>query len=125
MRTAEAAQLRRLGALLLRECQGRCCWAVEMWLHRLGKVAAATGSALVAAGDVHFHVRSRKPLRDVLTATRFGRVLADCGLELQPNAGRRLRTRLRLAQTYTTALLIETLVVAERCDFSLEELRYQ
>ncbi|MBA3599507.1 MAG: error-prone DNA polymerase, partial [Methylibium sp.] len=72
-----------------------------------------------------FHVRSRKALQDVLTATRVGRPLTECGLELQPNAERHLRTRLRLAQTSPADLLAETLNVAARCDFSLDELRYQ
>ena len=71
------------------------------------------------------HVRSRKPLQDVLTATRIGKPLTECGLALQPNAERHLRTRLRLAQLYPASLLRETLRVAELCDFSLDELRYQ
>ena len=96
-----------------------------MWLHRLRQASALSGITLVAAGDVHFHVRSRKPLQDVLTATRVGRPLTECGLALQPNAERHLRTRVRLAQTYPAELLTETLVVAARCRFSLAELRYQ
>ncbi|MGQ3178923.1 MAG: error-prone DNA polymerase, partial [Blastomonas fulva] len=97
----------------------------EMWLHRLNQVSKETAIPLVAAGDVHFHVRSRKPLQDVMTATRLGKPLTACGLDLQPNAERHLRTRLRLAQTYDAQLLARTLEVAERCNFNLDELRYQ
>jgi error-prone DNA polymerase len=97
----------------------------EMWVHRLCLAAAAAGLPVVAAGDVHMHVRSRKPLQDVMTATRVGKPLTDCGHALQPNAERHLRTRLRLAQLYGPELLAETLRVAERCTFSLDELRYQ
>ena len=97
----------------------------EMWLHRLRTASADTGIPLVAAGDVHMHVRSRKPLQDVLTATRVGLPLTECGYELQPNAERHLRTRLRLAQLYTADLLEATLQVADLCAFSLDELRYQ
>jgi len=97
----------------------------EMWLHRLRQVGRAHGVPLVAGGDVHMHVRSRKPLQDVLTAIRLGKPLTECGRALQGNAERHLRTRLRLAQLYPTDLLEETLRVADRCDFSLEELRYQ
>ena len=96
-----------------------------MWLHRLREAGAAAGVPLVAAGDVHMHVRSRKPLQDVLTAVRLGRPLTACGIELQPNAERHLRSRLRLAQTYPAELLAQTLRVAERCAFSLDELRYR
>ncbi|MET0209912.1 MAG: PHP domain-containing protein, partial [Burkholderiaceae bacterium] len=132
-RMAEPAQLATLARWLLDHFIGRCWFGVdllrlltdEMWLHRLREVSAASAVPLVAAGDVHFHVRSRKALQDVLTATRLGKPLTQCGLDLQPNAERHLRTRLRLAQTYPAELLAETLVVAARCVFSLDELRYQ
>ena len=132
-RQASAAQLLALARWLLARFMGRCWLAVEllrqlddeMWLHRLREVSAASAIPLVACGDVHMHVRSRKPLQDVLTATRIGRPLAECGWALQPNAERHLRSRLRLAQTYPAALLEQTLQVAARCTFSLDELRYQ
>jgi error-prone DNA polymerase len=132
-RMSEPDQLMTLARWLLTHFIGRCWFGVDMprlltdevWLHRLREVSRASAIPLVAAGDVHFHVRSRKPLQDVLTATRLGKPLTECGLDLQPNAERHLRTRLRLAQTYPEDLLAETLVVAARCSFSLEELRYQ
>lgn len=97
----------------------------EVWLHRLRQAGAETGVPLVAAGDVHMHVRSRKPLQDVLTATRVGLPLTECGYDLQPNAERHLRTRLRLAQLYAADLLAATVHIADLCAFSLDELRYQ
>jgi error-prone DNA polymerase len=132
-RMAEPAQLQSVAKWLLQHFIGRCWFGVdllrlltdEMWLHRLREVSADSAIPLVAAGDVHFHVRSRKPLQDVLTATRVRKPLTECGLDLQPNAERHLRTRLRLAQTYPDDLLAETLTVAARCVFSLDELRYQ
>ncbi|CAG0989918.1 hypothetical protein ARNL5_03153, partial [Anaerolineae bacterium] len=132
-RMSEPAQLETVAKWLLNNFLGRCWFGVEqlrllddeMWLHRLREVSALTAIPLVATGDVHFHVRSRKPLQDVLTATRVGKPLTECGLDLQPNSERHLRTRLRLAQTYPADLLAETLHVAARCVFSLEELRYQ
>ena len=132
-RMVEPAQLDGVARWLLDHFIGRCWFGVdmlrilsdEMWLHRLREVSATSAIPLVAAGDVHFHVRSRKALQDVLTATRVGKPLTECGLDLQPNAERHLRTRLRLAQTYPEDLLAETLNVASRCVFSLDELRYQ
>ncbi|MBC7621737.1 MAG: PHP domain-containing protein, partial [Candidatus Saccharibacteria bacterium] len=132
-REASEAQLETVARWLLTAFTGRCWLAVqllrvlgdEMWLYQLRRVSALTAIPLVAAGDVHMHVRSRKPLQDVLTATRVGKPLTECGLALQPNAERHLRSRLRLVQTYPPDLLAETLQVAARCDFSLEELRYQ
>ncbi len=79
----------------------------------------------MAAGNVHMHVRSRKPLQDVITAVRLGLPVAECGFELQANAEAHLRSRARLAQIYPAQLLAHTLCVAERCTFSLDELRYQ
>ena len=55
-----------------------------------------TAIPLVASGDVHMHVRSRKPLQDVMTATRIGRPLTECGSELQCNSEQHLRSRVRL-----------------------------
>ena len=132
-RMSELEQLQTVARWLLDNFIGRCWLGVEqlrvlddeMWLYRLRHVSGSTAIPLMAAGDVHFHVRSRKPLQDVLTATRVGRPLTECGLDLQPNAERHLRTRLRLAQTFPEDLLSETLVVAARCVFTLEELRYQ
>jgi len=132
-RSSTPAQLVALGQWTLQHFLGRCWLGVtqlrtlddEIWLYKLRQASEATAIPLVAVGDVHMHVRSRKPLQDVLTAIRVGKPLTGCGLDLQPNAERHLRTRLRLAQTYPEALLAETLRVAARCDFSLDELAYQ
>ena len=97
----------------------------DLWRHCLAQVSQHSGVPLVAAGNVHMHVRSRKPLQDVMTAVRLGRPVADCGFDLQPNAEAHLRARLRLAGIYAPELLQATVTVAERCRFSLDELRYQ
>ena len=132
-RMSQPDQLEHVARWVLNNFMGRCWLGVnllrllddEMWLYRLRAVSELTAIPLVATGDVHFHVRSRKPLQDVMTATRVGKPLTECGLALQPNAERHLRTRLRLAQTYPDDLLAETMHVAERCHFSLDELKYQ
>ncbi|MDE2416694.1 MAG: error-prone DNA polymerase [Burkholderiales bacterium] len=92
--------------------------------HRLQQIAQLTGVPLVAAGDVRMHLRSRKPLHDVLTAVRLGVPVSQCGFALQANAEAHLRSRARLAALYPPELLANTLVVADRCSFSLNELRY-
>ncbi len=103
----------------------RCGLDDGLWLHQLQQISRLTGVPLVAAGDVHMHVRSRKPLQDVMTAVRLGRPVHECGFALQPNAEAHLRSRERLAQIYPSSLLAATLTIAERCQFSLDELRYQ
>ena len=133
VRGSSPDQLLALGQWALQHFMGRCWWGVEqlrlmddeIWLHTLRQASAATAIPLVAVGGVYMHVRSRKPLQDVLTAIRIGKPLTACGLALQQNAERHLRTRLRLAQAFAADLLAQTLVVAERCAFSLAELQYQ
>ncbi|MGE5453429.1 MAG: error-prone DNA polymerase [Acidobacteriota bacterium] len=112
---------------------GRCWLGVELlnalddtwWLQGLRHIGTTTGIPLVATGDVHMHVRSRKPLQDVLTATRLGHTVQDTGLALQPHAEQHLRSRLRLVQRYPADLLAATQDIAARCHFSLDELRYE
>ena len=94
-------------------------------LMQLKQLAAAAQLPLVAAGDVHMHVRSRRPLQDTLTAIRLGIPVAEAQHALHANAERHLRMRMRLAQLYPPELLAETLHVAGRCDFSLDCLRYE
>jgi error-prone DNA polymerase len=83
------------------------------------------GLPLVAAGDVHMHVRARRPLQDVLTALRFRTTVDAAGQALFANGERHLRSRLALARLYPPPLLAETLKIAGLCRFSLDELRYE
>jgi error-prone DNA polymerase len=92
---------------------------------RLQALSERHGMPMVACGDVHMHVRSRKPLQDTVTAIRLGKPLAACGFALQPNAEQHLRQRMRLAQLYPPQTLRQTVELAQRCEFSMDELRYQ
>ncbi|MBI2319811.1 MAG: error-prone DNA polymerase, partial [Betaproteobacteria bacterium] len=94
-------------------------------LEALRELGKASGLPLVAAGDVHMHVRSRRRLQDTLTAIRLGTPVRECGHALYPNGERHLRLRMRLANLYPPELLAETLAIAARCDFSLDSLRYE
>ncbi|MDH4416497.1 MAG: error-prone DNA polymerase [Acidovorax sp.] len=127
------AYLSRAKACFSSDFEGHIWLAVELhlapddglWLATLQRVGAQLGLPLVAAGDVHMHARSRKPLQDVITAVRLGCSVAECGFALQPNAERHLRQRVRLAGIYPPDLLAATLTVAERCTFQLDEIKYQ
>ena len=113
-------------------------------LARLRELAAATQLPLVAAGDVHMHARSRRPLQDVLAALRINTTVAAAGAALFPNGERHLRSRLALARLYPPELLAdeinrasprtqsalleamaETVRIVARCGFSFDELRYE
>ncbi|MGH8530353.1 MAG: error-prone DNA polymerase [Nevskiales bacterium] len=94
-------------------------------LQRLAAFSRRYGLPQVAAGDVHYHLRQRRYLQDVLTAVRLGRPVSACGRALFANGERHLRPLATLQKLYPAALLEETLAIAERCRFSLSTLRYQ
>ncbi len=112
---------------------GRAWFAVELLygsedkvrLKKLQQLAAAHGLPLTAAGDVHMHARARRALHDTLTAIRLGTTVHQAGHHLYPNAERHLRAREELARIYPPELLAESVAIAERCCFSLDELRYE
>jgi len=94
-------------------------------LARAIELANESGLTPVAAGDVHMHVRARRALQDTLSAIRLQKPVAQCGDALFANGERHLRSRARLASIYPAELLDETLAIAARCSFSLDELRYE
>jgi error-prone DNA polymerase len=96
-----------------------------VWLQRLRHLSKDTQLPLVASGDVHMHRRSRRMLQDTVTAIRLGRPLSDLGFALFPNGERHLRPRSVLARLYPADLLEETVRIAGRIHFSLDELRYE
>ncbi|MFP5381084.1 MAG: error-prone DNA polymerase [Gammaproteobacteria bacterium] len=119
--------------ILAAHFSGRAWLAVELFrapddaerLAVASELAEAVKLPMVAAGDVHMHVAERRALQDVLTAIRLGVPVAEAGGALHPNGERHLRTPDDLAQIYPQTLLDETLAIAERCTFSLDELRYE
>lgn len=132
-RRCDQAQVEVIARWLLRHWTG-CCWLGweqlrrlddEVQLHKLRECSELTAVPIVAVGDVHMHVRSRKPLQDVLTATRLRMPITACGLKLRQNAEQHLRTRRRIAERCPPELMLETQRVANRCNFSLDELKYQ
>jgi error-prone DNA polymerase len=130
---ADPAQASEQGAWFAARFAGRAWLAVELtrdgddraWLEHCRGLGRELALPLVAAGDVHMHLRERRRLQDALTAVRHGVRLAEAGERLFPNGERHLRERARLAKLYPPELLAETLLVAARAHFSLDELRYE
>jgi len=89
------------------------------------KAAVKLGLPMVASGDVHMHCRERRVLQDTVTAIRLKLPLERAGFALYPNGERFLRPLGELARRYPVELLNETLAIAERIHFSLDELRYE
>ncbi|MFT3757876.1 error-prone DNA polymerase [Thauera sp.] len=131
--TDSAATLEADAAWLAQCFPGRAWMAVTVLLDgrdrqritRLRRIARGAGIPAVAASGALMHDAGRRPLADVMTALRLHCSVAEAGLALAPNAERRLHDRATLASRYPPALLAETLAVAARCTFSLDELRYE
>ncbi|MDN5850907.1 MAG: PHP domain-containing protein, partial [Nitrococcus sp.] len=94
-------------------------------LERSARLARRGGLPRLACGDVHMHRRGRRALQDTLTAIRLNTPLPQIGQAVHGNGERHLRTRPTLARLYPATLLAETLRLAKRCTFSLDELRYE
>lgn len=115
---------------------GRCYLLAELTrgaddrarLQVLQQLSRATGVPLVAAGDVHYHVPGRMVLHDVLTAIRHGTTVSAAeGPLLFPNAERHLRSLEEIRELFADApeAIARTIEIAERCQFSLDELKYE
>ena len=79
----------------------------------------------VACGNVHMHCKERKPLQDALTATRLNTNIHSSGFNLHANSERYLRGISALKNLHHPSQLEATLIIAEQCHFSLDELRYE
>ena len=96
-------------------------------LERLQWLSRQSHLPLAAAGDIHYHIPGRMPLHDVMTAIRHGERVTDIGALRFKNAQRHLRSMDQLQRMFTTVpeALPRTLEIADRCHFSLAELRYE
>jgi error-prone DNA polymerase len=96
-------------------------------LGRLMHAARNANVPLVAANDVHYHDPSRQILQDVLTATRHGCSVAELGPRRFPNAERHLRSPADMMRIFPECpdAVLRSVEVADRCPFSLDELRYE
>ncbi len=94
---------------------------------RLRARAAAARIPLVAATEVLYHSRARRPLQDVLTCIRHGVTLATAGRLIRGNDEHDLRPPHAFHKLYAddSAAVARSVDIAARCTFSLGELRYR
>ncbi len=94
---------------------------------RLRERARRLDLPVVAAVEVLYHDRTRRPLHDVLTCIRQGRTLATAGRATNPNAEHALLPPEAFARLFAddADAVRRTLAVAEQCTFSLDDLRYR
>ncbi|ABQ28905.1 error-prone DNA polymerase [Acidiphilium cryptum] len=96
-------------------------------LFELSNLAARAKVPTVVTNDVLFHARDRRILQDVVTCIRHGCTIDDAGFRRERHADRYLKPPAemhRLFSRYPEALA-RTQEIADRCLFSLDELRYQ
>ena len=124
---------------------GRHGFAIELHRHGLPvdgpRNAALQGIAsrldltCVATQDAHYHDASRARLHHVVTCIRHGTTLAEAGALLRPNDEYRLKSGAEMARRFreerTRAAspaqdpVRATVAIAERCAFTLHDLRYE
>ncbi|MFK0683859.1 error-prone DNA polymerase [Ochrobactrum sp. BD67] len=93
---------------------------------RTARFAAAANVPLIATNDVLYHHPDRRPLQDVLTATRHHTTVFDAGRLLEKNAERHLKPPheiARLFRDYPEAIAA-TADFAAPITFRLDELKY-
>jgi error-prone DNA polymerase len=100
-------------------CEGR---TLDQWQ----QTARSAKVPMIAAGDVHYHHPKRRFLQDVVTAIRLGTTVAELGTARFPNGERHLRSLQEMLRLFDQCpeALSRTGEIADRCTFSLDELKY-
>jgi error-prone DNA polymerase len=96
-------------------------------LHALSMMAAAARVPTVATNDVLYHVPERRILQDVVTCIREGCTIDDAGFRRTRTADRHLKPPADMARLFARYpdAVARSAEIAEKCCFSLAELRYQ
>ncbi|HEY3287951.1 MAG TPA: PHP domain-containing protein [Gemmatimonadaceae bacterium] len=109
--------------------------AVEVWDHavpaerelarELIAVARALDVPWVVTNDVHYARRTQRIAHDVLCALRHGETLASMGTRLRPNGEWYLKGHAQMRRRWQDdeSGIRQTLVIAERCAFRLQDLK--
>src|SRR3546814_31457 len=95
-------------------------------LAALARLAQEVGVGLAACNDVRMHAASRQPLLDTVTCIREHCTIDAAGYRLEANAERTLKSPAEMAHLFRAwpEALVNTLEIAARCRFSLDELRH-
>jgi error-prone DNA polymerase len=96
-------------------------------LQTLEDMARAARVPCVATNDVLYHAPERRMLQDVVTCIREGCTIDDVGFRRERFADRFLKPPQEMARLFQRhpAAVERTMEIAERCTFSLDELKYQ
>jgi error-prone DNA polymerase len=101
--------------------------AEERNTQRIAALARAQKLPLVATNDVRYSHAARADLCDVLTCIREGTTLDSAGTLLQRNAERHLKSAVEMRRLFRDLpdACDNTVKIAEKCAFTLEDLGYR
>ncbi|MXP13959.1 DNA polymerase III subunit alpha [Altererythrobacter confluentis] len=96
-------------------------------IDRIDAMAAASGMTLLATNDVHYATPDRRPLQDVMVAIQHRTTVDRAGHLLHGNAERYLKSPRQMAELFARwpHAIKSAREVADGCNFSLDELRYE
>ncbi len=99
----------------------------QMRLWELSTLSARLGVPTVVTNDVLFHEPGRRILQDVVTAIRHNLTVDALGTRRERHADRYLKPPAEMHRLFARwpEALARTREIADRCRFSLDELRYQ
>ncbi|MFP6808537.1 MAG: error-prone DNA polymerase [Pseudomonadales bacterium] len=97
---------------------------IESYEHALN-LSVHLDLPLVASGDVHMHHPDKKALLDTISAVRMRQSIRLAGRLLFANREKYLRPIPLLSALYPPELLANSVEIADLCDFSLDELKYE
>jgi error-prone DNA polymerase len=99
----------------------------QLRLHDLSNLAARARVPTVAVNDVLYHVSERRMLQDVVTCIREGCTIDALGFRRERYADRYLKPPQEMARLFKgwPEAVARSVELAERCRFSLDELKYQ
>jgi error-prone DNA polymerase len=89
--------------------------------------AEQLGIALVGASEVLYHTAARQPLHDIISCIRHKTTLSSAGTYIRPNAEHDIKSMQAMRERFADDIpsLNRTREIADRCGFSLSELRYR
>ncbi|MGE4035998.1 MAG: error-prone DNA polymerase [Parvularculaceae bacterium] len=96
-------------------------------LNQLAVTSRAARVPLLAVNDILYHAPERRRLADVVYCIREHVTVFEAGRALEANAERHVKPPMEMLRLFRDhpAAIEETLHVAERAQFSLDELRYE
>ncbi|NIX77019.1 error-prone DNA polymerase [Microvirga terricola] len=98
---------------------------VRLW--QVEQAAQAAGVPSVAMGDILYHHPTRRMLQDVVACIRQGCTIDEAGFRLERHADRFLKDPTEMKRLFERhpEAVARTGEIVRRCQFSMDELRYQ